>query len=267
MRCAPILALILASPTLAVDPHTDVLLTLPPGGAQFTTGAFDFNGGQTIASAARVFRGRFGEAGQPDFTDDPGFTAPSGTLPAQMLVGFDIADAVRVWDGADFDALSPSTITCERFASVATSPGGIGQTTPGFWIDTTGAAGGLHVHMDYYLDAPASDGIYLLTLQVRTNHPTIAHPEPIFVVFDMNNAGGSAAVDAAVAYVESLLAPPTSCAGDVNGDGATNASDFTILAGAFGTSVTVGTNGDLNGDGLVNAADFVILAGDFGCVP
>lgn len=55
--------------------------------------------------------------------------------------------------------------------------------------------------------------------------------------------------------------------GDLNGDGVVNASDFTILAGGFGAAVPVGTGGDLNDDGVVNAADFVILAGDFGCVP
>ena len=59
--------------------------------------------------------------------------------------------------------------------------------------------------------------------------------------------------------------PPTPCIGDINGDGFTNAADFVILAGAFGSVVPPNTGGDLNGDGLVNAADFVILAGDFGC--
>jgi hypothetical protein len=58
---------------------------------------------------------------------------------------------------------------------------------------------------------------------------------------------------------------PGECAGDVNGDGDTNAADFTILAGNFGASVAPNTSGDLNGDGIVNAADFTILAGDFGC--
>lgn len=61
--------------------------------------------------------------------------------------------------------------------------------------------------------------------------------------------------------------PAPTCVGDVNGDGSTNASDFTILAGNFGDSVPVGTGGDLNDDGIVNAADFTILAGAFGCEP
>jgi hypothetical protein len=58
---------------------------------------------------------------------------------------------------------------------------------------------------------------------------------------------------------------PVACPGDINGDGDTNAADFVILAGNFGSVVPANTGGDLNGDGLVNAADFVILAGDFGC--
>jgi hypothetical protein len=58
---------------------------------------------------------------------------------------------------------------------------------------------------------------------------------------------------------------PVACPGDINGDGDTNAADFVILAGNFGSGVPANTGGDLNGDGLVNAADFVILAGDFGC--
>jgi hypothetical protein len=70
----------------------------------------------------------------------------------------------------------------------------------------------------------------------------------------------------ALLWTRPVIAPPA-CAGDVNGDGSTNAADFTILAGAFGTMVPAGTAGDLNGDGAVNAADFVILASDFGCVP
>ena len=62
--------------------------------------------------------------------------------------------------------------------------------------------------------------------------------------------------------------PLSTCAGDVNGDGVTNAADFTILAGSFGSGPGVGrSSGDLTGDGFVNVADFTVLAGDFGCAP
>ena len=64
-----------------------------------------------------------------------------------------------------------------------------------------------------------------------------------------------------------LTVATPACAGDINGDGSTNAGDFTILAGNFGNPVFPFTGGDLNGDALVNAADFTILAGNFGCAP
>jgi hypothetical protein len=65
--------------------------------------------------------------------------------------------------------------------------------------------------------------------------------------------------------IETVPIAPAPCAGDLNADGATNAADFTILAGTFGSSVPPSAPADLNADGVVNAADFVILAGDFGC--
>jgi fibronectin-binding autotransporter adhesin len=53
--------------------------------------------------------------------------------------------------------------------------------------------------------------------------------------------------------------------GDINQDGVVNGTDFGILAGNFGHSVTGGWEaGDLNYDGTVNGTDFGLLAGNFG---
>ncbi|MEO1128243.1 MAG: dockerin type I domain-containing protein, partial [Planctomycetota bacterium] len=66
---------------------------------------------------------------------------------------------------------------------------------------------------------------------------------------------------------------PAPCPGDTNGDGFTNLSDFSALAGNFGaTGLPFGSGqsralGDLNDDGEVNLADFSILGSDFGCTP
>ena len=65
--------------------------------------------------------------------------------------------------------------------------------------------------------------------------------------------------------IDFLQTPPPVCAGDVDGDGATDVFDFAILVSHFGDAVPVGTLGDLDPDGLVNVFDFAILAGDFGC--
>jgi len=62
---------------------------------------------------------------------------------------------------------------------------------------------------------------------------------------------------------------PCDCAGDINGDGNCNTSDFNILAGSFGQGIPncrTHAQGDLNCDGVVNTADFNILAGNFGCI-
>ncbi len=55
------------------------------------------------------------------------------------------------------------------------------------------------------------------------------------------------------------------CVGDINGDGATDVLDFSILAGAFGQLVPPGTHGDHNLDGKIDVLDFAALAADFGC--
>ena len=58
------------------------------------------------------------------------------------------------------------------------------------------------------------------------------------------------------------------CAGDTDGDGDTDVSDFFALGGNFGTaSGATRADGDLNCDGAVDVSDFFILGGDFGCAP
>ena len=57
--------------------------------------------------------------------------------------------------------------------------------------------------------------------------------------------------------------------GDVNRSGSINTSDFAIMAGVFGDSVTfhpvlTDFRVDLNVDGFVNTVDFAIAAGGFG---
>ena len=55
------------------------------------------------------------------------------------------------------------------------------------------------------------------------------------------------------------------CPADLNGSGAIEAGDFTILAGGFGTEPNgTRSDGDITGDGRVNVQDFVVLAGAYG---
>jgi lysyl endopeptidase len=60
--------------------------------------------------------------------------------------------------------------------------------------------------------------------------------------------------------------PAPDCAGDVNGDGATDIFDFGDLADNFGAGPgATREQGDLTGDGFVDVFDFSELAADFGC--
>ncbi len=249
--------------------HRDVYLELSPDGSAIVTGVYDFDDPQNpVTPDVRVFTRDFGEAGQPDFTDDPGFNALDGSLPPDTLFGVDLIDALRKWDGQDFDQIPPETITIERFGVVATTPATAGGFTEGFWLATTGSDGGFHVHMDYFIDPPgaATPGIYLLTLGLRTDHPTVADPEPIFVVFNFEDPNAETELPAAAAYVESLIAPAPGCPGDVNGDGSTDVFDFAELANGFGAGPGASREmGDLTGDGFVDVFDFAELAEDFGC--
>lgn len=61
--------------------------------------------------------------------------------------------------------------------------------------------------------------------------------------------------------------PPSSCIGDLDGDGDTDVFDFGIFAIHFGESVAPGTSGDYDGDGDVDVFDFGSFANDFGCTP
>ncbi len=77
----------------------------------------------------------------------------------------------------------------------------------------------------------------------------------------VNSNGTTASTPAAFSF----RTPPSPCAGDANGDGATNTLDLTLMLGNFGSTVPPNTGGDLDGNGSVNTADLTTLLGGFGC--
>jgi hypothetical protein len=251
----------LLAASLCRGQHVDVQLQVNAG--KIEVGRIDFSQpGNPVDPTWRVFEAAFGEV--PNYTDDPGFNASSTSgLPGNTLLGFNILDGVRKWDaGAGvFGPVIPGAITVQLGGVVfAPSPAGCNQVQAGFAFARTSGSGGVHQHVQYFLNAPASAGVYLLKLEVYAEHPAIQASDPFWVVFSQNSLAERAA---AAAYVRGLL-EPGACAGDVNDDGFVNGADLSVLLGGFGTCVMKGTSADFNADGMINGADLSVLLSNFG---
>lgn len=245
----------------ALGQHVDVQLQVTAG--KLETGRVDFTQpGNPVDTSWRVFEAAFGEV--PNFTDDPGFNASSSSgLPGNTLLGFNILDGVRRWDAGTqtFGAVIPGAITVQLGGAVfAPSPAGCNELAPGFAFAQSTASGSVHQHVQYVLNAPASNGVYVLKLEVFAEHPNIQKSDPFWVVFSQNAMAERAA---AAEYLRGLLAPDD-CAGDVNDDGFVNGADLSVLLGGFGTCVMNGTSADFNADGTINGADLSVLLSNFG---
>lgn len=148
----------------------------------------------------------------PDVAD-LGFDSEAGTFPVPGKVGFDILDALRVWDGGSFDTIAAPTMTLSYSTLSATTPATAGQVVSGFDLaaDAVNSPGKWHRHLAAALDAPATDGIYLLMLQLHSTADGIQPSLPFWVVFNQN--GDEAAHEAAEEYARTALVPePTGLA-------------------------------------------------------
>jgi hypothetical protein len=121
LLCVPLATAGIAPPP---DDFADVYVTID-GGRLTTSRLIDLGGGTFDSEPARCFAGEFGESGIPNFADDPGFY--SDALPAGFQLSFNILDAARLWNGADFSTISATGLTLTAAAGV---PGAPEATTP-----------------------------------------------------------------------------------------------------------------------------------------
>jgi hypothetical protein len=166
-------------------------------GGRIVTGLIS---GDTITHDLRTFPSEFGEI-FPNYTDEPGFDSEPGTFPVGSEVGFDVMESLRVWNGNDFSTPATPTLTIS-FASlhVETSNGYV----PGFSIPVA-SNGEWHKHLEFELNAPATDGVYLLALQLWSTDVAIDPSRTFYVVFNQNE--DDAVHDEAVDYVKVSLIP------------------------------------------------------------
>lgn len=134
----------------------------------------------------RVFGSEFGEL-FPNFTDEPGFDSLPGAFEAGSLIGFRMLGALRAWDGASFSAIAPVQISI-GFGPVDPVVTPLDDVvSPGFSL-AVGSNGQWHRHLEFTLLSPATDGIYLLGMQLFSSEGGVADSEPFWFVFNQNSS-------------------------------------------------------------------------------
>lgn len=244
-----------AEPAALAQPHRDVQLYLDAGSLR--TGAVDFDNGGAIIPDVRAYRAWFGETANG--TNDPGFNASIGTFPSGTLLSFNILDALRKWDGSDFDAISTERLFVSLGAQNRQTPTVPDGFVAGFNIAAAASNGSYHQHINYFLTTPFSSGVYLLKIELRVG---TLMSEPIYLVF--NQSAPALEHEAAFAYVENVLLTPPLCSGDANGDRAVNFPDITAVLANWGSSGTPGLPGDADGSGAVAFPDITAVLANWG---
>ncbi|HVZ93207.1 MAG TPA: dockerin type I domain-containing protein [Phycisphaerales bacterium] len=217
-----------------------------------------------IEPNVRVFSAVFGDSGVGSFTSNPGFNAPTGTMPTGTIVGFNILDALRKWNGADFSTIPAERLSINLSTTTRMTPAMADQFVAGFSFVAADSQGSFHQHLNYFLNPPQSLGVYALKLELTAPGSGIAGSAPFWVVFRQGNTAQLMQQQSdAVNYLNALLEPPA-CPGDADGDHAVGITDIAVLIQHWGQSVTPGTNGDLNEDGVVGIGDVAIVIQNWG---
>jgi hypothetical protein len=193
-----------ATATASAQHGGDIGLTVE--GGRIVTNLLD----GSVYEPARVFGSELGE-NFPNFTNEPGFDSQHpGPFQAGSAIGVNILDALRKWDGSDFEAIAAETMTVSYQTGptttlTRTTPATADTTVGGFGLGVA-SDGGWHRHLGFSLDAPASDGIYLLKLDLFSDQtsPGLGNSQPFYIVFNQNDEGSH---DAAVDYVQANVVP------------------------------------------------------------
>src|SRR5690606_4733143 len=113
------------------------------------------------------------------------------------VLGFDLIDALRVWNGTDFDTVATDPMQISLFTESRLTPPDAGGFTEGFDFATVSSSGTVHTHLNFLLTAPEIPGVYLLTFQLRLDTEGIEPSLPTYIVFnhDSTDEETDAAID------------------------------------------------------------------------
>jgi hypothetical protein len=195
------------------------------------------------------------------------FRAYSGSIAGIVWYGigaqcFNLADGTTAWgaDGVMVEDYAPAQagVVYDRQVGVALGFGaGVGVAYANY--STAGAANAVAARFN-------ADGTLAWKTTIASNVSTkfrfnaTGAPSDASVISWQGgpSAGSSSDIFCARVGSDGTLGAPASAPGDVNGDGAVNATDLALLLGQWGSSGSA----DLNHDGTVDANDLaIVLAG------
>lgn len=244
------------------------LIDLAIGQSQgrIATGVFQVQGENVVPLLSqRVFIAEFGTF--PNFTSSPGLDSLVGAFQGGSQIGFDIRKALRKWDGSSFPQ-GAEGIPPERL-QIKLGPAANTRVTPasdelvtGFSLAVSNSGntvGEFHHHPGFTLLDPASDGLYVVELQLWSTQSGLGTSEPYWMVFSQN--AGEEELRAAASWVRDNLWQPA-CSADLNNDGMVDDADFVPFVVAYNYLLCdpPGCPTDFNGDWMTDDADFSIFA-------
>lgn len=209
-----------------------------------------------ILHNVRVFMAEFGES--PNFTNDPGMDSDPGTFPVGSSIGFNIRKALRQWDGTDFNQIPREKIRVRLgiFGPVFTPE--TDEVVPGFGMPVN-SQGEFHHHPGFTLMEPASDGIYLLELELWSTADGVLASRPYWMVFNQNRTEEEHE-EAAQWVIDNALG----CVSDFDASGFVDTDDYDDFVRAFEAG---DFTADVDGSGFVDTDDFdfFVRAFEDGC--
>lgn len=236
---------------------------------RIATGVFQIQGVNVAPMLSqRVFIAEFGTF--PDFTNNPGLDSLVGAFQGGSQIGFNIRKALRKWNGSEFppgaDGIPPELL------QIKLGPAANTRVTPetdelvtGFSLAVSSGGtttGEFHHHPGFTLLAPASDGLYLLELELWSTQAGLGMSLPYWMVFSQNASEDD--LLAAASWVRANVWRPP-CPADLNNDGLVDDTDFVYFVNAYNYLLCdpPGCPTDFNGDWLTDDADFSIFASGY----
>ena len=208
----------------------------------------------------RTFESEFGEGGIEGFSDEPGWEAFPGTFGTDVRVGWNSMAGISRWNGDGFDEGIDEVITV-TYAGLSFEIGS--APSAGFDLAVQ-PDGGLHLHTNFFIDNPnggaAAHGIYLVELELYSNHSSAEESEPFWIVF--NNEADEEDHEAAVEWVEENKAGEEHCHGDFNDDHSVGVLDLLQVISDWGPCA--GCAADMDGSGVVGVEDLLEVISDWG---